>query len=641
MGKSLTLKIIEKKIISGDLSPTNEIAIKIDQTLTQDSTGTMAYLQLMRINPSEIKVKNALAYVDHNMLQTGFENMDDHEFIRSICKKYGITYSKPGNGVCHQLHLENFSKPGETLLGSDSHTPTCGAMGMIAIGAGGLDIATALSTGKYYFKAPHIFNIKLEGELIPPASAKDVILFILKEYGVKGGIGRIIEYTGSGASSLSLTQRATICNMGAELGATTSIFETDEKTYEYLDFQGRSEDFIKLKADVDAEYDQFISVDLSSIKPMIAKPHNPDNVDEIANINGIKVNQVAIGSCTNSSYEDLTKAAAILKNKKVSEHVSLVIAPGSSSILSILAKNGALCDLIDAGARILECGCGPCIGMGQAPNTNGVSLRTFNRNFKGRSGTDSADIYLVSPEVAAASALNGYITKDVPVFDISIYKKPSLAMQNSGFFIRNIADKNQKIIIGPNIKELPVQSIPNENIEFNTVFIGGDNISTDDITPSDSKMLPFRSNIEYLSSFCLTRIDEDFPKRAKNNNPGLIVAGENYGQGSSREHAALTPAFLGIKAVLVKSFARIHKSNLINNGIIPLTFENPSDYEHIKMLDKIKLSDISINIGSKDSFQITINEIPTKVRLEISQRERDILLQGGFLNYISMKGENY
>lgn len=641
MGKSLTLKIIEKKIISGDLSPTNEIAIKIDQTLTQDSTGTMAYLQLMRINPSEIKVKNALAYVDHNMLQTGFENMDDHEFIRSICKKYGITYSKPGNGVCHQLHLENFSKPGETLLGSDSHTPTCGAMGMIAIGAGGLDIATALSTGKYYFKAPHIFNIKLEGELIPPASAKDVILFILKEYGVKGGIGRIIEYTGSGASSLSLTQRATICNMGAELGATTSIFETDEKTYEYLDFQGRSEDFIKLKADVDAEYDQFISVDLSSIKPMIAKPHNPDNVDEIANINGIKVNQVAIGSCTNSSYEDLTKAAAILKNKKVSEHVSLVIAPGSSSILSMLAKNGALCDLIDAGARILECGCGPCIGMGQAPNTNGVSLRTFNRNFKGRSGTDSADIYLVSPEVAAASALNGYITKDVPVFDISIYKKPSLAMQNSGFFIRNIADKNQKIIIGPNIKELPVQSIPNENIEFNTVFIGGDNISTDDITPSDSKMLPFRSNIEYLSSFCLTRIDEDFPKRAKNNNPGLIVAGENYGQGSSREHAALTPAFLGIKAVLVKSFARIHKSNLINNGIIPLTFENPSDYEHIKMLDKIKLSDISINIGSKDSFQITINEIPTKVRLEISQRERDILLQGGFLNYISMKGENY
>ncbi|WP_028830094.1 aconitate hydratase [Proteocatella sphenisci] len=641
MGKSLTLKIIEKKIISGDLSPTNEIAIKIDQTLTQDSTGTMAYLQLMRINPSEIKVKNALAYVDHNMLQTGFENMDDHEFIRSICKKYGITYSKPGNGVCHQLHLENFSKPGETLLGSDSHTPTCGAMGMIAIGAGGLDIATALSTGKYYFKAPHILNIKLEGELIPPASAKDVILFILKEYGVKGGIGKIIEYTGSGASSLSLTQRATICNMGAELGATTSIFETDEKTYEYLDFQGRSEDFIKLKADVDAKYDQFISVDLSSIKPMIAKPHNPDNVYEIANINGIKVNQVAIGSCTNSSYEDLTKAAAILKNKKVSEHVSLVIAPGSSSILSMLAKNGALCDLIDAGARILECGCGPCIGMGQAPNTNGVSLRTFNRNFKGRSGTDSADIYLVSPEVAAASALKGYITKDVPVFDIGIYKKPSLAMQNSGFFIRNIADKNQKIIIGPNIKELPVQSIPNENLEFNTVFIGGDNISTDDITPSDSKMLPFRSNIEYLSSFCLTRIDEDFPKRAKNNNPGLIVAGENYGQGSSREHAALTPAFLGIKAVLVKSFARIHKSNLINNGIIPLTFENPSDYEHIKMLDKIKLSDISINIGSKDSFQITINEIPTKVRLEISQRERDILLQGGFLNYISMKGENY
>lgn len=641
MGKSLTNKILESKLLSGLLSPGNEISVKIDQTLTQDSTGTMAYLQLMRINPSSIKVDNAVAYVDHNMLQTGFENMDDHEFIRSICSKYGITYSKPGNGVCHQLHLENFSKPGETLLGSDSHTPTCGAMGMIAIGAGGLDIATALSTGKYYFKTPYVVNICLQGTIAAPISAKDIILHILKKTGVKGGVGKVIEYTGPGASSLSLTERATICNMGAELGATTSIFETDEKTLEYLEFQGRSSDYIEIKADPDAYYDDKIEINLNEIIPMVAKPHSPDNVESISAVCGIKVNQVAIGSCTNSSYEDLIKAASILRNKKVADHVSLVIAPGSSSILSMLAANGALSDLIDSGARILECGCGPCIGMGQAPNTNGVSLRTFNRNFKGRSGTDSAEIYLVSPEIAAASALCGHITDNVPEFDADIYIKPDLAMKNKGFFIYNKPDMSQDIVKGPNIKELPVQSSPGDFIRLNTVFVGKDNISTDDITPSDSKMLPFRSNIEYLSDFCLTRLDRDFPQRAKENNPGLIVAGENYGQGSSREHAALSPAYLGIKAVIAKSFARIHKSNLLNNGIIPLVFDNPADYDKISMLDKAELHNALTAISSEESFEIIVNKKPVRVRLEASKRERDIMLHGGFLKYISVKGENY
>lgn len=641
MGKSLTNKILESKLLSGLPSPGNEISVKIDQTLTQDSTGTMAYLQLMRINPSSIKVDNAVAYVDHNMLQTGFENMDDHEFIRSICSKYGITYSKPGNGVCHQLHLENFSKPGETLLGSDSHTPTCGAMGMIAIGAGGLDIATALSTGKYYFKTPYVVNICLQGTIAAPISAKDIILHILKKTGVKGGVGKVIEYTGPGASSLSLTERATICNMGAELGATTSIFETDEKTLEYLEFQGRSSDYIEIKADPDAYYDDKIEINLNEIIPMVAKPHSPDNVESISSVCGIKVNQVAIGSCTNSSYEDLIKAASILRNKKVADHVSLVIAPGSSSILSMLAANGALSDLIDSGARILECGCGPCIGMGQAPNTNGVSLRTFNRNFKGRSGTDSAEIYLVSPEIAAASALCGYITDDVPEYDADIYIKPDIAMKNKGFFIYNKPDMNQDIVKGPNIKELPFQSSPGDFIRLNTVFIGKDNISTDDITPSDSKMLPFRSNIEYLSDFCLTRLERDFPQRAKENNPGLIVAGENYGQGSSREHAALSPAYLGIKAVIAKSFARIHKSNLINNGIIPLVFDNPADYDKISMLDKAELHNALTAISSEESFEIIVNKKPVRVRLEASKRERDIMLHGGFLKYISVKGENY
>lgn len=639
MGKSLTQKIIDNKFMQ--VSDSNsEICINIDQTLTQDSTGTMAYLQLLKMNPQKLKVKKAVAYIDHNMLQTGFENMDDHEFIRSVCKRFGITYSRAGNGVCHQLHLENFSKPGETLLGSDSHTPTCGAMGMLAIGAGGLDIATALATGKYYLKTPKILNIKLIGELSKNASAKDIILTILMKLGVKGGVGKIIEYTGSGAKYLSLTERATICNMGAELGATTSIFETDNNTLDYLTFQNRSDDFIKLNADDDAHYDETLILNLSEIVPMCAKPHSPENVVPISEISNLKINQVAIGSCTNSSFEDMTKVAAILKNKKIAEDVSLVISPGSSSILSMLASNGALTDLINAGARILECGCGPCIGMGQAPLTNGVSLRTFNRNFKGRSGTNSANIYLVSPEIAAASAIKGYLTDEIPDYTLDIYTKPKKTPKNEVFFINNQFSMDQPIFTGPNIKSLPSQTKLSDSIELKVCFKGEDNISTDDITPSDSKLLPFRSNIEHLSTFCLSRLDSEFPERALKNKPGIIVAGENYGQGSSREHAALCPSYLGIKVVLAKSFARIHKSNLINNGILPLTFENPMDYEKIKLLDKLDLKDIWTSLDN-NKFNLHLNGTLIPVKIDASIREKEILLCGGFLNYISEKGENY
>lgn len=640
MGKSLTLKILESKLISGSLNTENEISIKIDQTLTQDSTGTMAYLQLLKINPLKINVDKAVAYIDHNMLQTGFENMDDHEFIYSVCKRFGITYSKAGNGVCHQLHLENFSKPGNTLLGSDSHTPTCGAMGMLAIGAGGLDIATALATGKYYLKKPKILNIKLNGTLPKHSSSKDIILYILMKLGVKGGVGKIIEYTGDGIKNLSLTERATICNMGAELGATTSIFETDEKTLEYLKFQNRSYDFKELKADKDAFYDEFLDINLDNIKPMCAKPHSPENVCEVSEIKNLKVDQIAIGSCTNSSFEDMTKVAAILKDKTIAENISLVISPGSSNILSMLSSNGALADLIGSGARILECGCGPCIGMGQAPKTNAVSLRTFNRNFKGRSGTNSADIYLVSPEVAAASAIAGYLTDDIPDFDTSIYKKPLSAPKNTVFFVDNKANMEFPIYSGPNIKPLPSQTNLKDQFTLKVCFKGQDNISTDDITPSDSKLLPFRSNIEHLSKFCLSRLDSDFPERALSNAPGIIIAGENYGQGSSREHAAISPAFLGIKAVLAKSFARIHKANLINNGIIPITFKNPSDYDMIQLLDTVDFFDMNLYLND-DMFKINVNSHTIYVNIDISEREKDILLSGGFLNYISEKGDIY
>ncbi|MFR1756439.1 MAG: aconitate hydratase, partial [Thomasclavelia spiroformis] len=569
MGMNLAYKILNSKLKEGKLIPGEQIGIQIDQTLTQDSTGTMAYLQLEAMNIKHVAVEKAVAYIDHNMLQTGFENMDDHEFIRSVAKKHGIVFSKPGNGVCHQLQLENFAKPGKTLVGSDSHTPTCGAMGMIAIGAGGLDVAVAMATGKYYLQCPSVVKVNLVGKKAPWVSAKDIILYILQQLTVKGGVNKIIEYTGKGIASLSLTDRATICNMGAELGATTSIFPTDKRTKEYLQQQGRVEDYIEIKADEDATYDQELTVDLSTLVPMTAKPHSPDAVVPVKELEGMKINQVVIGSCTNSSFADMMKAAKILKGRKVAEHVSLVIAPGSSSILAMLAKNGALGDMVQAGARILECGCGPCIGMGQAPLSKGISLRTINRNFKGRSGTNDASVYLVSPEVAALSAIKGYMSQEFED-DMYLADVPNTPfIKNENFFIDEY-DENNEVYMGPNIKPVPRGDKIQDEITGKVVLKVGDNISTDHIVPSDSKLLPYRSNVPYLAKFSFSKVDPEFYNRAVANNGGFIVGGDNYGQGSSREHAALVPNYLKIKAIFAISFARIHRSNLINNCILPL-----------------------------------------------------------------------
>ena len=572
MGMNLAYKILSSKLKDGNLVPGEQIGIQIDQTLTQDSTGTMAYLQLEAMNIKHVAVEKAVAYIDHNMLQTGFENMDDHEFIRSVAKKHGIVFSKPGNGVCHQLQLENFSKPGKTLVGSDSHTPTCGAMGMIAIGAGGLDVAVAMATGKYYLQCPSVVKVNLTGKKAPWVSAKDIILYILQQLTVKGGVNKIIEYTGDGVASLSLTDRATICNMGAELGATTSLFPTDERTKEYLAQQGRVDDYIEMKADEDATYDQELDVDLSALVPMTAKPHSPDAVVPVKELEGMKVNQVVIGSCTNSSFADMMKAAKILKGRKVADHVSLVIAPGSSSILAMLSQNGALADMVQAGARILECGCGPCIGMGQAPLSKGISLRTINRNFKGRSGTNDASVYLVSPEIAALSAIKGYMSEEFED-DMYLEEVPNTPFIKNGNFFIDEYDENNEVYMGPNIKPVPRGEKITDEISGKVVLKVGDNISTDHIVPSDSKLLPYRSNVPHLAKFSFSKVDPEFYDRAIANNGGFIVGGDNYGQGSSREHAALVPNYLKIKAIFAVSFARIHRSNLINNGILPLVIE--------------------------------------------------------------------
>ena len=578
MGMNLAYKILSSKLKDGELIPGQQIGIQIDQTLTQDSTGTMAYLQLEAMNIKHVAVEKAVAYIDHNMLQTGFENMDDHEFISSVAKKHGIVFSKPGNGVCHQLQLENFSKPGKTLVGSDSHTPTCGAMGMIAIGAGGLDVAVAMATGKYYLQCPSVVKVNLTGKKAPWVSAKDIILYILQQLTVKGGVNKIIEYTGEGIASLSLTDRATICNMGAELGATTSVFPTDERTKEYLVQQGREEDYIEMKADEDAAYDQELDVDLSKLVPMTAKPHSPDAVVPVKELEGMKVNQVVIGSCTNSSFADMMKAAKILKGHKVANHVSLVIAPGSSSILSMLSQNGALADMVQAGARILECGCGPCIGMGQAPLSKGVSLRTINRNFKGRSGTNDASVYLVSPEIAALSAIKGYMSEEFED-DMYLDEVPNTPFVKNGNFFIDEYDENNEVYMGPNIKPVPRGDKISDEISGKVVLKVGDNISTDHIVPSDSKLLPYRSNVPHLAKFSFSKVDSEFYDRAIANDGGFIVGGDNYGQGSSREHAALVPNYLKIKAIFAVSFARIHRSNLINNGILPLVIEaNDQDF---------------------------------------------------------------
>ena len=636
MGFSLAMKILKNHLLRGELKTNEEVAIKIDQTLTQDSTGTMAYLQLEAMDIENVATENSVACIDHNILQAGFENADDHEFIKSAANKFGITFSKAGGGICHQVNLEQFAKPGNTLLGSDSHTPTGGGIGELAIGAGGLEVAVAMAKGFYFIKVPKIYSVNLINSLNPAVNAKDLILYILGKLTVKGGTGYIMEYTGPGVKSLSVTDRATICNMGAELGATTSIFPSDENTKAYLKSQGREEYYIELDADPDAFYDETIEIDLSEIRPAVAKPHFPDQYSRVCDLPRIKIDQVAIGSCTNSSYTDLMKVASILKNRKVNPNVSIVISPGSATILEKISENGALATMIKAGARVLESGCGPCIGMGQAPKSGGVSLRSFNRNFKGRSGTMDAEIYLASPETCAVSAVLGYIA-DPSEFDYEEDFDKNVSFNHTdAYFIRPEEDLSKRIketVKGKNIKPFP-RAEKARDIDKKVIYKAGDGITTDDICPSNAHLLPFRSNIAYLSNFAFTTKINDFKGRCEANGGGIIVAGENYGQGSSREHAALLPLYLGIKAVVAKSFARIHRSNLINNTILPLVFEDESDFEKISEYDDIKISNMeeSIEIGEFILEDATKN-IKIKLRGDFSEREKEILLEGGYLNY--------
>ena len=639
MGDNLTYKILKKHLVEGDLKPGNFVSIKIDQTLTQDSTGTMAYLQLEAMDIDKVKTKRSVAFVDHNMLQQGFENADDHKYIQTVAKKHGIYFSKPGNGICHQVFLERFSTPGDTLLGSDSHTPTAGGVGMIAIGAGGLDVALAMAGNAYSIKAPKVVKVNLKGKLPYMVSSKDIILEVLRKCSVKGGVGKVFEYCGEGVKSLSVPQRATITNMGAELGATTSIFPSDEKTYEFLKAQGREDDFIELYADEDAIYDEEIFIDLNELEPLVAMPHSPDNIKKVKDIKNLKVDQVAIGSCTNSSYEDLMKVAQILKGKKVPEDVSLVIAPGSRQVMEMIARNGALADIISAGARILENSCGPCIGMGQSPGTNAVSLRTFNRNFYGRSGTLSASVYLVSPEVAAVSALKGELTDPRSInVEFDNEKIDKFIIDDSMIISPVEYTEDVEVVRGPNIKPFPLNTLLEDNISGKVVLKVQDNITTDHIMPSNAKLLPFRSNIPYLSEYCFNTVDEEFPKRAKENNGGFIVGGENYGQGSSREHAALAPLYLGIKAVLAKSFARIHKANLINSGIIPMVFDNVNDYNNIDLNDNFEINNLYEDLQrGKIKITNTTKGEDFYVKVELSPYEIEVIKAGGKLNYTKNK----
>lgn len=640
MGLNLAQKLIKAHLVEGELIPGTEIGIRIDQTLTQDSTGTMAYLQLEAMGIKRVKTKLSAAYIDHNMLQEGFENADDHLFIQSAARKYGIYFSRPGNGICHQVHLERFGVPGQTLLGSDSHTPTNGGIGMLAIGAGGLDVAAAMAGEPYYLTMPEIVNIRLTGRLAPFVTAKDIILEVLRRLTVKGGVGKIFEYTGDALPYLSVPERATITNMGAELGATTSIFPSDEVTREFLRAQQREADWVELAADPDAEYDQVIEIDLSQIEPLAAKPHSPDNVAKISEIGPIKIDQVAIGSCTNSSYQDLMRVAAILKGRTVHPDVSLVISPGSRQVLSMLAANGALADLIAAGARILESACGPCIGMGQAPPTNGISLRTFNRNFQGRCGTMSASVYLVSPETAAASAVAGVLT-DPRTLDLELdIPMPEQFLVNDNMIIPPAEEgETVELVRGPNIKPFP-QNVPlGEKVAGMVLIKLGDHITTDHIMPSNAKLLPYRSNIPYLAEYCLTPCDPEFPKRAAANKGGIIVAGENYGQGSSREHAALAPLYLGVKAVLAKSFARIHRANLINSGIIPLTFVSESDYDGLQESDQLEIPNIREQLQAGDEVIVRnlTQACEYRMNCELTEKELAVILMGGKINWIKQR----
>ena len=639
MGLTLTEKILKAHLVDGEFVKGQEIGIRIDQTLTQDATGTMAYLEYEAMGVPRVRTEKSVAYIDHNTLQSGFENADDHRFIGSVCKKHGIYFSRPGNGICHQVHLERFGIPGKTLIGSDSHTPTGGGIGMIAIGAGGLDVAVAMGGGAYYITYPKIVKVNLTGKLSPWVSAKDVILEVLRRMSVKGGVGKVIEYCGEGVKTLTVPERATITNMGAELGATTSIFPSDETTLAFLKAQDRADVWSELKADDDAVYDEQIDIDLSQLVPLAACPHSPDNVKSVNEIGKLKIDQVCIGSCTNSSYVDMMKVAHILKGKTVDPSVSLAIAPGSKQVLNMIAENGALADMIAAGARILESACGPCIGMGQSPNSKGVSLRTFNRNFEGRSGTKDGQIYLVSPEMAAVSALTGYLTDPRTLGDMPEFKLPEHFKINDNMVVppTDEADMDSvEVLRGPNIKPFPQTSPLDDSIDCQVSLKVGDNITTDHIMPAGAKILPLRSNIPAISQHCFTVCDEDFPRRAKNMGKSIIVGGSNYGQGSSREHAALAPLYLGIKAVLVKSFARIHRANLINAGILPLTFVNEADYDKINQGDEIVLADVRADIEADMSKLTVVNkttgvEIP--VLCELTGRTKDIILAGGLLDY--------
>ena len=641
MGLTLSQKIIQKHLLHGEMKAGEEIAISIDQTLTQDSTGTMAYLQLEAMNIDQVKTKRSVAYIDHNMLQVGFENADDHKYIQTVANKYGIYFSKPGNGICHQVHLERFGVPGQTLIGSDSHTPTCGGLGMLAIGAGGLDVALAMAGQLYYLKMPKMVQIKLTGALRTGVSSKDIILEVLRLLSVKGGVGKIIEYSGEGVKTLTVPERATMTNMGAELGATTSIFPSDEQTYAFLKAQQREQDFTALVADEDADYDECYEIHLDELEPLVAKPHSPDAISTVEEVGAIKVDQVAIGSCTNGSYLDLMKVAAILKGKRVHPDVSLVISPGSKQVLTMLAQNGALADLIASGARILESGCGPCIGMGQAPASHAVSLRTFNRNFYGRCGTLSAQVYLCSPETAAYSAISGTL---VSPLQATTFEHPSFPHQfevlDNSIILPN--ELHQDVVRGPNIKSFPLNEALKKDLEASVLLKVEDNITTDHIMPSNAKLLPYRSNIPYLSNHCFETIDSTFSSRAKQAKQGFIVGGENYGQGSSREHAALVPLYLGIKAVFAKSFARIHRSNLINSGILPFEFEQSSDYDLIEEGDRLSIKNLKEAIELNQTQLTVTNQSKQStftVHLPLSPREKEAILAGGIINLIRQREE--
>ena len=637
---NLTQKILSAHLLSGRLNPGEEISIRIDQTLTQDSTGTMCYLQFEAMGIGRVKTRKSVAYIDHNTLQTGFENADDHQYIQTVTRKHGIYCSKPGNGICHQVHLERFGVPGMTLLGSDSHTPTGGGIGMLAIGAGGLDVAVAMGGGAYYLTCPKVVGIRLTGRLPYAVAAKDIILEVLRRLSVKGGVGRVMEYIGEGVSTLTVPERATIANMGAELGATTSVFPSDEVTRAFLRAQGREQDFTPLAADADAAYDEIVDIDLNTLVPLVARPHMPDNVVSVEEAGPLKVDQVFIGSCTNSSYQDMMRVARILKGKSVHPEVSLVIGPGSKQVLTMLARNGALADMIGAGARILESACGPCIGMGQSPKTNAVSVRTNNRNFYARSGTASAGIYLTSCETAAVTALTGVLT-DPRCLDLDLtVEMPETFEVNDNLVIPPVPEGKEEeaqVVRGPNIKPFPLGHDLEDTVSGTVLLKMEDNITTDHIMPSNAKLLPFRSNIPHLSNFCLTPVDETFPARAKEAGGGMLVAGANYGQGSSREHAALVPLYLGIRAVAAKSFARIHQANLINNGILPLTFENEGDYDRIDQGDSLELPGIREKIAAGEERltlrNVTKNESYSML-MPLTERQRGMILAGGLINFI-------